>query len=286
MKKIIWILAFFTICFCAFTKELSGNDLKAVHKVLDSKLYINDYETADEKKAYLSRVEKSIDFSSLSQEASLICKNSLKMAKDSATTTKYDLSLLVEAAESAKKKEKKDKIDEAAKKKALDFFGTYEKFAETHNDLSSYFWFHYKEAELGTLAYLPTTQQLKKMGGLLDEYKNLVEMNPNNSECLFMYGMILYMMPGVLGGSKKDGLAKIKKAVETAACDYETATASIMLSQILLDEGKTDESKYYMNKVLKIDPKNKMVLMIKELNDNGYSIFQMEKYIKKNSKKK
>lgn len=287
-RSLISIIVFISLCFCSFAKELAGEDLKAVHKILDAKLFINDYESAEERMAYVLKVEKSINFSALSDEAALICKNCLIMAKESAVDVKYDLELLVEQSKNAKKEkeEKEEKIDEAAKKKAMDFFATYQNFAATHDNLSSHFWFHYKEAEFATVAYLPKTQQLKILGGLLDEYKRIEEINPNNSENLFMYGMILYMMPGILGGSKKNALAKIRKAIDTAACDYETATASMMLAQILLEDKKTDEAKVYIDKASKIDPKNKMLLMIKELNDKGYSFFQIDKYAKKYAKSK
>lgn len=101
----------------------------------------------------------------------------------------------------------------------------------------------------------------------------------------FLVAMVLKVF-NILGGSKKNALAKIRKAIDTAACDYETATASMMLAQILLEDKKTDEAKVYIDKASKIDPKNKMLLMIKELNDKGYSFFQIDKYAKKYAKTK
>lgn len=276
MKKIKY-LCFMLILFTSkvFARELSGEDLKAVNKILDSKLYVSDYKTPEEKLAYLNKIEKSLA-SSISPEAALICKNSLIMAKESAKIPEVDLSSL-----NFEMPKKKEKVDENAKKLALDIFESYKTFAAANEDLSSHFWFHYKEAELQTLPYLSKTQQLKMMTSILDDYKKIEEINPNLSENLMMYGTILYMVPGALGGSKKNGIAKLRKAVDTAACDYEKASACMILAQLLIEEKKNDEALTFINKVIQMSPNNKMMLLIKDMNEKGYSIFQAKKYIKK-----
>lgn len=55
----------------------------------------------------------------------------------------------------------------------------------------------------------------------------------------------------------------------------------MILAQLLIEEKKNDEALTFINKVIQMSPNNKMMLLIKDMNEKGYSIFQAKKYIKK-----
>ncbi len=135
------------------------------------------------------------------------------------------------------------------------------------------------------MIYFSTKEQLKILTNLFDDYKKIEEINPDYSENLGILGMMLYMIPGAFGGNKKDAETKLQKAITTATCDYEKVNALVMYSQVLFEEKQTSKAHEYITQALEISKNNKTILQIKEVNDAGYSIFQMEKYVEKNKKK-
>lgn len=285
MKKIsVLFLAVFLLTALAFGKELSGADLEAVNKALDAKLYVNDYEELSDQLSYLDKIEKQISDlgSTISEEARFICDKIIVSQRESSKSA--DANKLENIPGS--KKPKKDKAAEAeAEAAANSYLEEFKNFESKHSDLSSHFYFRYKEAEMATLAYLPTAKQLKAMMGIFEDYKIIYETNPDYGEILYTYGMMLYMVPKIAGGDKDGGMEKILRATQVSQSNYEKAAALLLYSQILLEDKKKDDSKLYLATAFALDPDNKTYTEIIEMNEAGYSMFKMAEYQKKKNKK-
>lgn len=287
IKKFFAVVGLISLSLSAGTlwaTELCGQDLKAVNLVLDSKLYINNFEKTEEKLNYLQEVENQIEMisSEISEEANLICKNILIVQKQTAIFNPQDLEV-----HQSKKNQKEENPE--LKKIAMDLYNSYKDFYETHEAVSSHFMFHYKEAEFNILPYLTTKQQIKVFKTLIDYYKDIEKQNPEYSENLSSLGMMLYFMPGIMGGSKKEGEEKLIKAYKTASCNYEKATAGMMVSQIMLERKNSEEAFIYLEEIQALAPENKMIKQIKDLNEKGYSMFSIDEYekdLEKEAKKK
>lgn len=278
MKKIILIVVFLIqFVFFSYGKELEGKNLQAVNTVINANLIADQYEELSDKLNYLASVEEQIAGlnDEISDEASLICRIGLELQKENAKNA--------ELLKQAKKEKKKIKNTKDPEKEAfiMGLFDEYKKFAESHNDLSSHFYFHYKETEFATMPYLSTGNQLKILKTISDDYKKIEEMNPDYGENLFTYGMVLCMMPKIAGGNKEVGLEKIKRACEVSATDYEKLSALTVYSQLLYEDKKKDEAREILERAQNIIPDNKTILQIMEMNEAGYSMFQSDDYEKK-----
>lgn len=273
-------LAVFFVCSSAYSKELEGKDLLGVTYVLNANLYMQNYDEVSDKLNYLNEVEKEVrNFESeLSEEARLICQQMLVLEK---VTAKNSASEGISTDPQNKKKDKNDKEAKEDEQKIMNCFQVYEKFVETHENLSSFFHLRYVEIKFATVQYLPATQQLKILKNILGDYQKIEEMNPNYSENLMNLGIALYFVPGMLGGSKKEAVEKMRKAVQTASCEYEKVNTNLMLSQLLLEEKQPDEAKKYLAVASSMAPDNRTVQKVIEMNAAGYSIFQADKYKKK-----
>lgn len=282
MKRLLLTaFSFFILLNFSFGKELSGSDLDAVNLALDAKLYVNDYEELPDQLAYLENVEKQISDleNSISEEARFLC-NKLIDSQKQASVQAAELKLLKDKQNN--KKPKKDKAAEAeAEAAANQLLEEYNSFENNHSDLSSHFYFHKKEAEMGALRFLPTGKQLKALMNIVEDYKNINEQMPDYGEILYTYGMFLYMMPKIAGGDKVLGLKKIYHATQVSSSNYEKAAALLLYSQILLEEKKKDESKQYLQEAFNLDPDNVTYKELWEMNEAGYSMFKMADYQKK-----
>lgn len=282
MKKITVVLvSVFLFSFCGYSKELEGKSLQAVNFVLESNLGVSEYETLEEKLNYLDKTENQVEKygDEISDEAKFICKSILRMQKE---TTKSE-----ELLKQEKDQNNKAKKEENPETKALilGWFAEYQEFDKTHQDLSSHFYFHYKEAEFATLPYLSMGKQLDILKNIIGDYKKIEEMNPNYGENLFTYGMSLYMAPKIAGGNKKSGIEKIYKATQVSDTIYEKVSALLVYSQIMFEEKKFEESKKYLMEAETLSTAKIKYAEIREMNDAGYSIFDAEEYRKKNAKK-
>lgn len=278
IKSLLLILIFSFFTSSVFSKELNSRDLAALHSVLDARYYAGDYETSAEKIAYLLQKEqelKSIQ-DELSEEVKLICKSIFTLEKEIAKASEFQKV----SGNSEKKQDKKSKNNET-EKIILDCYRELKDYSETHTYLSSHFYYHFKEAEFSAMAYFSTNEQLRILKGILDDYRKIEEMNPEFSENHFMLGTLLFFMPKIAGGNKTESKEQLLLAIKHAACNYEKASSLIMLSQILYDDKNYDEAFEYLNAAYEIDPKNKSVQKIKEANAAGYSMFEMNKYLKK-----
>lgn len=279
-KLFCFSLIFLFVCVFAHSKELEGKDLEIFTTVVNSKLYVENFEELSDKLKYLDGIEKDLVNveSALSDEAKLICHGIIILQRE---TVKNNPGVGISSEPQNKKKDKKDPKAKETEKILMDLFNSYDEFAKAHENLSSVFYLRYKEAEFATLAYLSTSQQLKILKNILGDYQKIEEMNPNYSENLINLGMSLYFVPAILGGNKKDAEEKLRIAVRTAANDYEKVNANLILSQLLLEDKKTDESKKFFEAAWSIAPNSKTIKELKEMNDAGYSIFQADKYKKK-----
>lgn len=280
MKYFFVLMAVFFICLNGYSKELEGKDLQAVTYVLNANLYMANYENVSDKLNYLNEVEKDVKTfeAELSDEARLICQQMLILEK---VTAKNNAAESFSSEPQNKKKSKNDKDAKEDEQKLMDCFHAYEKFAETHENLSSFFHLRYKEAEFATVPFLPAAQQLKILKNTLSDYQRIEEMNPDYSENLMNLGITLYFVPGILGGNKKESVEKMRKAVQTASCEYEQVNTNLLLSQLLYEEKQIDEAKKYLDFAASIAPENKTIKIVSEMNAAGYSIFHADKYLKK-----
>lgn len=280
IKFFVGLFIVFFLCVNVNSKELEGKDLQGVTYVLNANLYMQNYEEIADKLNYLSEVEKEVSSfeNDLSDEARFICQQLLVLEK---VTAKNSAAEGVSTDPQNKKKDKNDKDAKVDEQKIMDCFHAYEKFAESHENLSSFFHLRYVEIKFATVPYLSSAQQLKILKNILSDYQKIEEMNPNYSENLLNLGISLYFVPGMLGGNKKDAVVKMRKAVQTAGCDYEKVNANLMLSQLLLEEKQADEAKKYLDVAAALAPENRTVQKVLEMNAAGYSIFQADKYRKK-----
>lgn len=273
MKKIICFFCIVCIGFCSFAKELVAFDRKAVNKVLDARLYINDFETYEEKISYLEKVQHEIEeISGLSAEAEFICKKLLGMQKETVFTEDE-----LKQSKNQKRKNFKSKETESL---VMTNFEDFLLFEENHPDLSAHFYLRKLEAEMATLPFLPANKQIKFLSGLLDTYRSIEEMEENYSEILFTLSTILYVIPKIAGGSKEEATEKCLKAIETATCDYEKTSSLVMYSQILFEAHNYEESKSYLNAAIAIAPANVAMKEIKKMNEAGYSMFRPKNHEK------
>lgn len=281
MKKLIFVAFLLITASFGFAKELEGKNLEAVYMALDARLYVNDYEELQDQLAYMNRVENQIKNieSEISDEAKLIYKTVIEFQKATLIATDEE--------KKAEKQKKKDiKKDEETEKKVMDTYNRYIEFEATHENLSSYFYFHFNEAKMATIPYLTKAKQLELLTGLLDSYKFVEELNPNNSENLFTLAAILYAMPKIAGGNKEEAIEKIEKAINTAGCNYEKSSAIILYSQLLFEDNQIEKSKKLFDEGLKLDPENKPMIHYKEMNEAGFSMFkekEYQKFVEKNN---
>lgn len=279
MKKTVSIfVALFFILFCGYSKELEGTDLLAVNTVLESNLGISEFETLEEKIEYLDKVANQIEGygNAISDEAKLICKSVLRNLKETARAEE-----LFKQEENQKKKNNKREKDPEVEAMIMGWFKEYEDFAQNHTDLSSHFYFHFKEAEFATLPYLSMGKQVEMLKNIVEDYRKIEEMNPDYGEILFTYGMTLYMAPKIAGGDKQAGIEKIYKATQVSKTNYEKVSAMVVYSQLLFEDKKYDEAKKYLVEAEAISPAKKRYQEIQEMNDAGYSLFKADEYKKK-----
>lgn len=278
MKKLVltgFLIA--AVCSFGFAKELEGTDLLALSAVLDAKLDVGAYEELSDQLAYVESIEKKIaDYgNSISDEAKMICKSTLILQKE---TLKAEY--LAEQEKNQKNKSKKEK-DPEKEAMLMKLFEEYKGFADSHSDLSSYFYFHYKELEFSTLAYLPLSKQIELLKNIVNDYKKIEEINPDNGENLLTYSMMLYMAPKIAGGDKVAAREKILRAIDVSTTRYERATSNIIYSQYLVEEKQKDEAAKYFEAGRNLGPAIKKYDDIKLMNDAGYSMFQAEDYEKR-----
>lgn len=269
-----------------FAKELDGANLACVHKALNAKLIDGCYEKAEDKISFLKSELIEIEKSNISEEARLISETLLKIEIESVKTAE-EMRLLKESenGKKSKKKVNQEELNPDAKTVIFDCYEKYVAYAEKHEDLSSYFYFHFNETKYATLPYLKKGEQMKAMTSMPDDYKKLEELNPNSAETLNMYGAVLYFMPAAFGGSKKLAEEKIKKAVEVSACDYEKANALVLYAQLLLEKKENDEALKLMDQALALSPENLSIKKMYDANNAGYTIFKMDDYEKSLEKK-
>lgn len=280
MKKILIIFLIFSLSFSfLFAKELDGNDLMVVNKVLNAQVYVSNFKDVEERLAYLADIEKLVIENELSTEAKIICNSSLKMQKMTAQSTEE-----IDFINTDMTKPSKIEKTPEAEAFAWDFYNEFKNFADLNEDLSSHFYFHYKAAEFMTLPFLPLNKQIKMLESVADEYKRIEELNPNYGENLLTYGSILYMLPKIVGGDKEAGLEKIKRASEVSLTEYEKVSALVIYSQILFEEKKVEESKTALERAFSFVPENKTLKQIQEVNEAGFSMFRISDYQKKMKK--
>lgn len=278
MRKILSLI-FITVIgiSSSFAKELEGTNLQAVKTVLEANLGVNEFEELQDQLNFLNRIERKIASygDGISEEAKLICK--LVIAKQKETAIGMD-KLKKEDVQKKTSKPEKDPVKEAA---AMEMFNEFKALAEANEDLSSHFYYYYKQAEFATMQYLPIGQKMEIFKNILKDYEKIEEMNPNYGENLFTLGMVMYMMPKAMGGNKEFGLEKILKASKVSATKYERVSALALYSQIMFEEKKYEEAKNYLAMAHQQVPLNKSFEKIQEMNDAGYSFFKMEEYSKK-----
>lgn len=282
MKKIAFVLLSAVMtCFCGYAKELEGKDLQAVNIALESNLGVSEFETLEEKLTYLEGIEGQIEEfgSGISDESKLICRSIMRLQKETAKTEE-----LLKQEKDQKKKNNKREKDPEVEAMIMGWFKEYEDFAQTHSDLSSHFWFHYKEAEFATLSYLSMSRQIEILKNIVDDYKKIEEMNSDYGENLFTYGMSLYMAPKMAGGDKQAGIEKIYKATQGSSTNYEKVSALVVYSQLLFEDKKYDDAKKYLLEARELSPSKKRYDEMLEMNAAGYSIFKADDYRKKNKK--
>lgn len=119
---------------------------------------------------------------------------------------------------------------------------------------------------------------------IINDYRQIEEMNPEYGEILFVYGMSLYMAPKIVGGDKKLGIEKIYKATQVSATNYEKVSAMVIYSQLLFEDKKYEEAEKYLMAAAELSPSKKQYQEIKEMNEAGYSMFRAAEYKKKNKK--
>lgn len=278
MRKILSLI-FITVIgiSSSFAKELEGTNLQAVKTVLEANLGVNEFEELQDQLNYLNRIERKIASygDGISEEAKLICK--LVIAKQKETAIEMD-KLKKDDGQKKNSKQEKDPVKEAA---AMELFNEFKTLAEADENLSSHFYYYYKQAEFATIQYLPISQKMEIFKTIIKDYEKIEEMNPNYGENLFTLGMVMYMMPKAMGGNKEGGLEKILKASKVSATKYERVSALALYSQIMFEEKKYEEAKNYLALAHEQVPLNKSFEKIQEMNDAGYSFFKMEEYRKK-----
>lgn len=283
MKKIIAVIIFSIAGIASgFAKELDGKNLKAVNKILEANLQVSAYETLEEKLFFLEESENDLRAmgADISEEARLVCKSILETLKE---TVKAEDQLKQEQVQ--KKKNTKKEKDPEAEAKAMAAFKEFQDFEQAHKDLSSHFYFHYTQAEFGTVPYLPFGKQMELLSKIVEDYKKIEEMNPNYGENLFFLGMSLYMAPKIAGGDKKAGLEKILKAAQVSETNYERFTSMLIYSQLMFEEKKFEEAKMYLALAAALSPDEKQLKEIQEMNEAGFSFFKASEYKKKNQSK-
>lgn len=277
LKKSLSILISAFLISAVWGAELEGKNLETLHMALDAKLYINNFSQLEDKLNYCQKIQDQIAESEdeVSEEVKFICNGIFLLERENAIFNEKKKN----TPSNKKKKNKSMEKNEAAEEKILDYFDQYKNFAATHENLSSHFYFHYKEMEFATVPYLSTGDQLKIFMHTFDDYKKIEEQNPFLSENLFMQGAMLYFMPAIAGGSKTKAIEKLDSAYTTALCDYEKSSALVMKSQILFESKKLEESKDLLNSALEIAPENTTIKLLIDANQAGYSMFELEKYL-------
>lgn len=275
----IFILFIFLISTVS-AKELSTSDATFLRKILDSKLATNCVETLEEQLAIYESLQKEIHSQkqNISAETFLICDVMIILDREAAIAADSIKGLDQSELRKLYKENKKSTEVTENQKIVLDCYNRYQKFAEENKDLSSHFYFHQRECSSTAMPYFSTKEQIQLVTTMLDDYKRIEELNPNYSENLTFLGMLMYIIPGAFGGNKKEGLEKLELACSSAKCDYEKINACVMYSQILLEEKQKEKASEYMNRALNLNPQNKAIQKIKQINDMGYSMFQIEKY--------
>lgn len=272
---------FFIAVNSLFSKELEGKSLEAIQLVIESNIQIAELEELNEKLGVVDRLEEQIAEigDEISDEAKLICKTKLMLLRETAKAED-----LIKQEKEQKKKSSKREKDPEMEKMVTALIDEYRGFEESHSDLSSSFYFHYKQAEFAGLSFVSTSKQLEAVKNIVDDYRVIAEMNPENGEVLLTYGMALYMAPKILGGDKVVGLDTIYKASQVSGTKYEKISAYIAYSQLMFEDKKYDEARNALNEADKLVPGSKTYKEIIEMNDAGYSMFKAKEYEKKKKK--
>ena len=259
-----------------FSKELNDSDCSVIMMLLDAKLDVENFEELEEKMDFMQEIQKKYEElkPSISEEAQLISRNLIVLEIESLKQ--------VERIKKEEKQNRKSKKQEFYKnseneKILMSCFEEYKNFLDTHEDLSSHFYFHYKEVEFATLPYLKTADQMKVLKDINEYYEKIEKMNPFFSENLLYLGMMFYMMPSIFGGNKTIAKEKLMLAIEKAACRYEKVSACTMLSQILFEEKEREAAVQYLDMAIAVSPENITLKLLKLQNEAGYSMFNPAK---------
>lgn len=229
--------------FCIHAKE-NENIKSAVNSIFEYKNKFND------------------DKNSLSEEAVLTINNFLLTEAISINMDEYS-------------ENKKDfKVDEY-KSVILEQYEKNLEWLKTHTikDSNPYYTLSRINVTTDAMAFLPKSQLMKMMKQMKQDYIDLMTEFPDFSMGLYTVGMMLYMMPAIAGGNKKQGRELLEKAVELASNEYEVFNSNLMFSQILLEEKNENEAAKSFKKVEEIIPNAKYVKLIKDVNAAGYSVF-------------
>jgi len=216
----------------------------------------------------MDNVRNEIDMKTISEEAAFLCDAIINQEKFQITDN-----MLKKQEEEKKNKEIKKEREKNSKQFVLKQFEDYKAFELSHSDLSTCFYFHYKQAELETADYLSFSKQMKMLKNICKDFEEIEKMNPEYVENLYTYGFMLYLMPGFFGGNAEKSLEKVNKAIETAETTYDKVNAMIILSQICFDAGLKDEWKMCIEVLEELVPGSKQIAEIKQLNESGKSAF-------------
>lgn len=272
MKNLKKLFALMMIFSCSQIFSLSVNEENYIQKILDFRLSLRKYSSADEaiQKIKEFELQEKNEMNSLGEEAGLVAENML-------VTAHYNCEY---------EKDVKSKALEGILRPTFEKILSFKERNKTE-EISNIFLISSADVINSMMQFLPQTNAIKY--GLLEkkEYALVLERDPKMSLGLINSALWYYFAPAFGGGSKKKAEVFFVDANRFAKNDYEKYYSAIYLSQFYFEQKNFSECETYLAAAEKLLPNTRYVPFIRKINSLGFSLYDFnnnssrEKVLKK-----
>ena len=258
MRKFLFCLILFSAAAFCFAQELSPEAEKEVQDFLQLRMELSAYENPQDALAVIYEFEDGLNKkrANFSEEENLVLDNFLVTEK-----TYYMLS------DETKRKELRPLIENQRDKT--------ESWIKSHESESPSKWIYCTCGDLIFFSMPFSINTIIKYGISVKEfYEKSIEKDPEFCYANLNYAQWYFWAPGIAGGSRKKAEEILENAFSFAVTPAEKYYAGIFYSQCLFENKKREESRAVLQVAYEQFPQSLYVKLIKECNENGYSIFE------------
>lgn len=146
---------------------------------------------------------------------------------------------------------------------------------KTHKKEKQSKWLYTTAADILSccMQFLPIPTAMSEGLNIKKYYDDALEIDGNMALCLINASQWYFYAPAISGGSKKKTLEMLQKAVKVSRTPAELYYSKALLSQMLFENGKKDESAKLLVEDALLLPGSRYIAHLQTINKAGYSYF-------------